>query len=324
MIVAAPGKILLTGAYAVLEGAPAVVASVNRYATAHVGLRHGEGGTARRPMREVAFATGPEPPAVNVTALRTKEAKLGLGSSAAATVAALGLRAWQRGEDLDAPAVREAIFLRAREAHAEAQGGGSGVDIAASVHGGVLRYELRGNRALVVCSALPQDLGVTVFWSGAPARTTALRAQVDALRVHARARHRLHMDAVTEASWEAAEALAGDGEAGDAAAFLRGAAGCQRALEALGEASGAPLVPPPFALLARLAEEEGEVFLPSGAGGGDVAVHLTPHRRGPTAAFVARAALLGMVRLDVALEGRGVHRAEPLAEELLYRASQGG
>ena len=139
--VVAPGKMLLSGSYAVLEGAPALVCAVDRYAVA----REASGDAA---SAEVAAAFGAEaPPSVDVSALSRGGDKLGLGGSAAAVVAALGYRFASRGEDLGRAPVRDAIFRDARRAHARVQGGGSGVDIAASVYGGVLRYSPRGGPA---------------------------------------------------------------------------------------------------------------------------------------------------------------------------------
>ena len=120
MRVIAPGKLVLTGAYAVLEGAPAIVAAVDRYAVADTAV-------ARR-----RSTSGPS--------TTTRGQKLGLGSSAASLVASLGARALARGDDPRHAAVRSEIFRAARDAHQRQQGGGSGVDVAASVHGGVLRY----------------------------------------------------------------------------------------------------------------------------------------------------------------------------------------
>jgi len=109
--VRAPGKLMLLGAYAVLDGAPALVVAVDRHAVAD-GARVGEA------SREVRAAIGDAPaPHVDVSGLYQGEAKLGLGSSAAALVATLGLLEAERGADLASKAVRDAIFTAARAAH---------------------------------------------------------------------------------------------------------------------------------------------------------------------------------------------------------------
>ncbi|HTL34189.1 MAG TPA: hypothetical protein VL326_13760 [Kofleriaceae bacterium] len=153
MIATAPGKLILTGEYAVLEGAPALVVAVNRRVVA----------TRRKAPRGsspfliavadvIAAKYGAEHPAtraameivVDSTAFYQGTEKLGLGSSAAVTVAAtaLALAADQRA----IPVVDKVEVLAiATAAHARAQGErgarGSGADIAAAVFGGVLAFQ---------------------------------------------------------------------------------------------------------------------------------------------------------------------------------------
>jgi len=158
--VIAPGKLVLTGAYAVLEGAPAIVVAVDRYAVADPGA----------------------PDRIDVRALKDEKGrKLGLGSSAASRVASEGACAMARGEDLRDPLVRAGLFRRVRAAHADEQRGGSGVDVAAAVHGGALRYVTAGNESVLRAVDLPAGLILRAFWSGTSARTSELRARVDAL-----------------------------------------------------------------------------------------------------------------------------------------------
>jgi phosphomevalonate kinase len=303
--VVAPGKLVLTGAYAVLEGEPAIVVAVDRYAVAQVDA----------------------PDRVDTSALHDAEGrKLGLGSSAAYRVAAEGARAAARGEDLLDARVRDRIFRAVRDDHAQSQGGGSGVDVAASVHGGALCYRIAQGEASIVPVVLPPGVELAVFWSGSSARTSDLRARVDAMSPSTR---RAAFAPLSAASRDAADALtAGDARAAhvaDRARFLDAARAFGRALTALGRAADAPIVPPAFAELGALAEGEGAAFHPSGAGGGDVAVWLGSAP--PSPAFVSRAEALSMRRLtlglDCALDGAlngagptpGVRlEARPLAE----------
>jgi phosphomevalonate kinase len=297
MRVIAPGKLVLTGAYAVLEGAPAIVAAVDRYAV----------------VDTVA------PGKVDVRTLHDDAGqKLGLGSSAASIVASFGARALARGDDPRHAAVRSEIFRSARDAHQRQQGGGSGVDVAASVHGGVLRYTLlraRASRAGDVPAStrpggetsrrsetaihavdMPKGLELAAFWSGTSARTSDLLARVDALR--ARGGAAAVFTALRGVAEEAADSI------GDAWRFVQRAAGFGRALAALGDAADAPIVPAAFAELAALAEREGGAFFPSGAGGGDVAVWLGVEK--PSSLFAARAAALGLSPLSIAIDHGGV------------------
>jgi len=294
VIARAPGKLLLTGAYAVLEGAPAIVVGVDRYAVAD-GATHDDAPSVElRAALEVA-------PKVDVSSLYEGTSKLGLGSSAAALVAALGVRLAERGSDLADPAVRETIFARARSAHAAAQGGGSGVDIAASVHGGVLEYRLKGDRAERTPVELPPGLHVSAFFSGTSARTSELRGRVDALRERSPRLHAECMDALEDAAERAAVAVRG----GDGKGFLSACHDTARGLEALGRAADAPIVRESAKELLVLASLEGAVFFPSGAGGGDVFVFVGVAP--PSEPFKASAERLAWKSVPFGIDRCGVH-----------------
>jgi len=90
MIARAPGKVVLSGAYAVLEGAPALVAAIDRYAVADTGR---EATRVTPEVREaLARRSDGKAPWFDASELRddSGERKLGLGSSAAILVASLG------------------------------------------------------------------------------------------------------------------------------------------------------------------------------------------------------------------------------------------
>jgi phosphomevalonate kinase len=96
---------------------------------------------------------------------------------------------------------------------------------------------------------------------------------------------------------------------GDSEAFVVSACEYGKALDALGRAADAPIVPPAFAELASLARDEGAAFFPSGAGGGDVAIWLAA--RPPSAAFVTRALDLSMHPLPLRIDRGGVRPFSP-------------
>jgi phosphomevalonate kinase len=294
----APGKLVLTGAYAVLRGAPAIVIAVDRYAVADASCR------ALSVTMEVAAALGDEPaPHVDTAALHDGDGrKLGLGSSAAALVASLAARALARGLDPAVPLGRARLFRAARVAHARAQRGGSGVDVAASVHGGALRYAIDRDAAVVRALELPARLVVAAYFSGSSARTSDLRARVDA---HA-ARYPKQHAALAAGMAEAADLAAGLFEAGEAARFVAAAGAYGGLLAGLGRAADAPIVPPAFAELGALAEREGAAFFPSGAGGGDVGVWLSTAP--PSPAFDAFARALACRPLPFSIDRGGVRR----------------
>jgi phosphomevalonate kinase len=297
--VVAPGKVLLTGAYAVLEGAPALVLAVDRLAVADGAV------VDPAPAAEIraAFDQGGAP-RVDVRALYEGGAKLGLGSSAAALVAALGVRAHAHGRDLADPDVRAALLREARRAHASVQGGGSGVDIAASVFGGALAYRVRsGEDAEVTSVRLPGALCFRVFWTGTPVRTSSMRARIDALTSRDPASYRRAIDALSGASSSALQSA----EASDLRGFVRAAQARARALAARGRAPDAPTIPAGCRPLLGLAEAENAAFYPSGAGGGDVCVYLG--EVSPSDRLLQEAAAAGMRPLELSLDPFGVRVA---------------
>ena len=309
MKVVAPGKVLLFGAYSVLEGTRALVIAVDRYAVADT--EH----LAPSASREVRAAIGDEPaPTLDLRALHEGTSggqKLGLGSSAAALVATLGARAAERGRDLADPRVRRALFLDAKRAHADAQGGGSGVDVAASTYGGALFYAMdpdalgADESALgMESAALPAGLAFEVFWSGRSARTSELVAQAMKLKEADGATFERAIDAIGDCVTASHAACA----RGDLAGFVAAGRANARALADLGRAADAPIVPPAFAELAGLAEREGGAFYPSGAGGGDVGVWLGGGA--PSREFLEQAGASGMVSLGLGIDRAGVRMRE--------------
>ena len=90
-----------------------------------------------------------------------------------------------RGEDVADALVARTLFRDGRDAHARAQSGGSGVDVAASVYGGVLRYDVEGwrRRRCAPVRAAAAGSCSRAFWSGTSARTSDLRARVASARV---------------------------------------------------------------------------------------------------------------------------------------------
>jgi phosphomevalonate kinase len=309
----APGKLVLTGAYAVLEGAPAIVVAVDRYAVADASRR----ARASAPEVDIAFEGGPAP-AIDVRAQQDAHGrKLGIGSSAAALVAALAADALARGEDVATAEVRARIFAAARAAHARAQSGGSGVDVAASVYGGLVRYAIAGDTATVRPLPVPPDLVIVAFASGVAVRTSDLRARVEAARAMAPRDFERHFEAMHRVAAAAAESLA----AGDSRAFIVSARTYGELLDELGRLADAPIVTPEARELAALVAATSSAsspatrssgvaaFLPSGAGGGDVAVWIGTSA--PPAPFRERAEALSHTPLVLSIDRGGVRAAPP-------------
>ena len=300
MIARAPGKVVLSGAYAVLEGATAVVTAVGRYAIAD----------SRRPSDwitpEVHAALGVrDAPWFDASALRDgRGAKLGIGSSAAILVASLAALELEARGPLDDGELQAAVFEPARRAHARAQGGGSGIDVAASTHGGTLLFRREGEHVELSPIRLPERLVCEVWTSGRPASTPELLGRVRALAARDPQQYRRWIDAQGDAAEQAARAFTG-GQVAEAVAALSLQKEC---LAGLGEAAGAAIVTGEVNVLDAQAQREAAVVLPSGAGGGDIALYAAPAV--PSAELVRLATEVGYRRLtDLTLEARGVHAA---------------
>jgi phosphomevalonate kinase len=313
-VVAAPGKVFLIGEYAVLEGAPAVVAAMSRLAVGQFvpGIEP-ESLFVAEAVRESMAGIGDRARAlpagsvlVDTSAFTLDGSKLGLGSSAA--VVAASVAAVMEMAGLPVEGNRELCFALAERAHRAAQRGvGSGADVAAAVHGGLVQYRRPpGGYPVVGKVRLPPELRIVVFAEGKPASTPDL---VRAVRGYAegdpagyarvmrplREQAEIFVEALTEGNLNrllAATRTYGDG------------------LQELGTQAGIPIVTPRFEIAADLASNLGGVAKPSGAGGGDLGIALF----GEAAVarnFASRLTQLGLQVIDVALDTNGVHRRKP-------------
>jgi phosphomevalonate kinase len=280
----APGKVFLTGEYVVLRGAPALVAAVDRYVT--IRLEVGPGALAiesvaedrRESVTEAELArVGTGDVGAVLAALRTvgfvggrltvdsrdgllAGRKLGLGRSAATLAAATAVLLAAGGERAR-PRVRAAALA----ANADFQDGhGSGGDVAASVHGGVVEVRREKGELVVSPVTLPDELQLVVGWTGESAPTVPLVARF----------------ATAESSptlselGTIAEAAAAAASAGDADALCAAVAGSAVLLARLGEELGLPIVTPALRRLVDVAARVGAAAKPSGAGAGDCGIAL--------------------------------------------------
>lgn len=269
----APGKVVLSGAYAVLSGAPAIVSAVDRYVMAD-SVRAADLVTA-----EVAAALGPgeRAPWFDASALREDERKLGLGSSAAILVASLYALLRDAQPQLEEVALRGLVFERALTAHRAAQAGGSGVDVASATFGATLSYRLLPSGPLIAPVSLPPGLCVEIWTCPVSASTRELLGAVAALATRSPELHQQLLFAQSLAAERALEAV----DQGSASAFVVALRAQHRALHALGQAAGASIVTRELAELNPAAESQNGVLLPAGAGGGDVALFVGPERSSP-------------------------------------------
>lgn len=292
----APGKVVISGAYAVLGGAPAIVCAVERDVIADSAL------PADFVTEEVAAAlrAGERAPWFDASALRQDGRKLGLGSSAAILVASLFAIERDADASADDPTLRQRVLSRALEAHRRAQGGGSGIDVASSTFGGALLYQLVGGAPRIAPLSLPSALRYEIWVCPSSASTPELIGKVKALAARAPDVHARWLGAQATAAGAAASAA----QAGDADALVAALRDQGRALLELGRHAEAPIVTPELAELGPLAEATGGVLVPAGAGGGDIALFVGPAPSPPA----LREALEGRAHrlLPVGLAARGV------------------
>jgi mevalonate kinase len=315
-IVSAPGKLFLIGEYGVLDGHCAVVAAVDRRAQGRFVPGHAPATplvkhvveSVQASLHDSGAALPEGAPAIDSAALSSATGKLGLGSSAAVAAAGVGAMLAAAGCDLEY--TRGLAFTLAQRAHRAAQGGrGSGADVAAAVHGGVVYYARRDHDVDVQPLDLPAGVEVIVFSTGTPSST------VDHVRALEAYRER-HAEAC-----RASLALIGAVARGFTVACVDDAP--PRLIEAvnrahvlmdlLGHAIGLPIVTPALAAAAALAQELGGAAKPSGAGGGDVGVAFLTDR-GAAETFRRRAAPIGLEILSIRTGARGLCR-EPSAPE---------
>lgn len=303
MIARAPGKVVLSGAYAVLCGAPALVAAVDRYAIADTSRP----ATRTTPEIEAALAEMPARPAsplLDATALRSQDGtdrKLGLGSSAAMLVAALAALELAATPDLGDDSLRERIFAPALRAHRSAQRGGSGIDVVASTFGGVRRCLLaRGGAIEHGAATLPDAVAIQVWASNEAAHTPDMLDRFWALETDRPAAFRKVVGDLSLASEAAARAP-------DAASFVDACRAQLESLTRLGGLAGSPIVTPDTERWDQSARRKGAVVLPSGAGGGDIVLWIGP--ADPDAQDILAANRAGLTRLAIGIGARGAHCA---------------
>lgn len=300
VVASAPGKLVLLGEYAVLEGAPSLVLAVNR--RAHVTLAPASGNTweivsptlalegrlhirdghaewlqaAPAPLAWIATLLESFPQCERLPSCRIEldsdafhldhgdtPVKLGLGSSAALTVALLG--ALHALAQRPTPTLDECV-----RAHRTIQHGrGSGIDIAASLRGGLSRFALDADHA---AHAEPLSLPTGLHWrcvfSGKPASTEAMLATVAAWRAREPADCTRRMRELATISARGIDAVANH----DAAAFLSSLHDYAQTLAGLGDASGADIASRVHRELGAIAADCGVTYKSCGAGGGDVGV----------------------------------------------------
>ncbi len=269
--VSAPGKMMIAGEYAVLEGAEAIVAAVDR--RAFVELREGPRADSDKPEVQAAREAAERRLGaiegaleLDVSALRSGDRKLGLGSSSAAAAAAAGAVYAAHGLDTEEPTVRAQLLEDAFEGHRSIAPEGSGADVAAAVLGGFVRFRRIGLDVITDSLSWPEEARLCVVWTGHPVRTSDMVAKVRELATRDPVRH----DALIQGLGEAATGLIGALEDRNLQGIIHGFEHHLIAMADLGATAGVPIVDPITEQIQELARSHRGAAKPSGAGGGDV------------------------------------------------------
>lgn len=309
----APGKIIVAGEYAVLEGAPAICIAINR--RARVTITASDAGTHRvsapgyrrdvkhfediatiakdLPLLAAIWDQYPqvsqEPLNIEIDTQNFKSGneKLGIGSSAAAAVALTAAFSAAAANGVD-------VCNQAHLAHLALQNGqGSGADVASSYHGGVIEYRIHG--AAPVTLAWPTNLHYALLWSGRSASTADQLQKLIGRRTGVAA----------VALVAAAENVATAWRANATGPVLVALREYVDALRLFDDEYRLGIFSAGHSLLAEKAAAAGLVYKPCGAGGGDFGIAVADELQA-LHSFVAAAEEQGFVYSDLAIEADGL------------------
>jgi len=301
IVTSAPGKLLIAGEYAVLEGAPAISLAVDRRASVRIGeadecslvviaanesrypFSWQSDGTVDYPdvdpqdrgtllKAALRCLTGMLPdqmPSVEICIDSSRffsnpePVKLGLGSSAAVCVALTGALTKCLGIQTD-------VHRLALEVHHEfQQKSGSGADVMTSLQGGLISYR-RGTATEPATQASlnwPQGLQMVPVWTGVAASTTGFVARFND--------HLKASPAAVDPLKAAAESLLDIWSHQNASEVLDQLALYARRLKDFDREAGIGIYSGVHVEFQKKAAALGAVYKPSGAGGGDFGLVFT-------------------------------------------------
>jgi phosphomevalonate kinase len=316
----APGKLMLSGEYVVLDGATALVTAVEVLARAHwLDPQAPLDPSHARPQEVVATelrahdlgmlareSNGAKKCiAVDVDEFSQNGQKLGLGSSAAAAAATSAAYFLEAGRDLND--CRTDVFRLAFDGHRSVAPSGSGADVAASVFGGTLSIVKNVDYPQIDVVPWPAGLQASVVWTGASARTSEL---VEKVRALAERSPRHYRDRAAFALRSAAEDFYDAFVAADLYGIIDATEAHARGMSELGHLADAAIMTDTLGRIGLLAARHGGAAKPSGAGGGDVAVAFFASASDKSA-FEQGCLDQGFAVLSLPVNARGVRSVEP-------------
>ncbi len=296
-VTGAPGKLFLSGEYAVLEGAPAILRAMPQ--RARVSIRPADSGELRlmsdatrvQPLSEALGNTpivdsvmaslsaqdfsndlvnrvsaGRLSMLLDTSAFYRNHQKLGLGSSAALTVALVrALTGLEQPEE-------EALIRLATDAHQRLQGGlGSGADIALSA---LDRDIIFRRHQAPVAVTLPPDLRLLYIWTGMPASSAAYLKQLDDWRLLSPSAYQPIIKDLSTSAEQAVQRLCEN----DAAGLISALGDYDKQLEQLSKLSRLDFYNQAHIRLRKQVESADCIYKLSGAGGGDFGIALSSNR----------------------------------------------
>ncbi|MGH8279594.1 MAG: mevalonate kinase family protein [Gammaproteobacteria bacterium] len=297
----APGKLVLLGEYAVLEGAPALVLAVNRRARATLTRLTGDAcEIVSKTLGQIARGhllpgggvcwdrQGPAELGWIDVLLKSKllgsgqaagfraeldtdgfyvthdgqHIKLGLGSSTALITAfASALRTLAEQPKLS--------MTKLIDLHRAIQDGrGSGIGVAAALRGGLSGYRTGGRRPQSKTLHIPDGLHWCVVFTGKAVSTVAMLAALADWRVHHPRDYARRIRELSRIAADGVEAVVRN----NAGAFLESLKLYAQALAQLGSASGVDIASREHRELTEIAAGCGSVYKSCGAGGGDIGI----------------------------------------------------
>ncbi len=217
--------------------------------------------------------------------------KLGLGSSAALTVA-FAAALTEYAAESTARADRATLLAQLLALHRAFQGGhGSGLDIATSLCGGLISFQAMadgpGGPAAPVVSpqTLPADVHMLGVWSGNSASTPQFLQRLAGWRTQAPVEYETIMGQLRSLSIAAQAAIV----SGSSVKFVQSVRAFGAGLAELGSASGLGIFSTQHRQIAARVTSDEVVYKPCGAGGGDLGIAVS---RDPQALAHVRQAVI--------------------------------
>lgn len=320
VLATAPGKVVLSGEYAVLDGAPAIGLAVDR--RAQVAIRQQARGPHRVDTPGLAAAErcftvrsgefdwqddlppwklleccwraacidAPGPLAIRLDTRAFRDPgsglKIGVGSSAALASALSAALCTVAAGESDPRQI-------AMRAHRDFQHGkGSGLDVATSFSGGVVEFRMEepcGRR-----QPWPDGLHYAILWSGVEVDTAARIARLAGTEVHSSRQALADAAAAVAAAWRSAAPVA----------VLDSLVSYVVTLERFSADHELGVFDAGHAALVGMARRDGLVYKPCGAGGGDIGIVLGTDVNA-IEAFVGLAADGGFVKTNLSIDDAG-------------------